>query len=61
MALVVALQAEVDRLERMLETVAQVVRQPLTPIVHAAAQLGPAAQVDGQVRRAHAVITRSRS
>jgi signal transduction histidine kinase/ActR/RegA family two-component response regulator len=56
MALVEALQEQLRRQDRLLGAVAHAVRQPLTPIVHAAALLAPAAQGDAQVHRARTVI-----
>jgi signal transduction histidine kinase/ActR/RegA family two-component response regulator len=56
MRLVEAMQAQLQAQDRLLGAVAHAVRQPLTPIVHAAARLAPAAQGDAQVHRARTVI-----
>jgi signal transduction histidine kinase/ActR/RegA family two-component response regulator len=56
MGLVDALKTQLDRQDRLLAAVVHAVRQPLTPIVHAAVLLAPAAQADAQVRRARTVI-----
>jgi signal transduction histidine kinase/ActR/RegA family two-component response regulator len=56
MGLVDALREQLRRQDRLLGAVAHAVREPLTPIVHAAALLAPAAQADPQVRRARTVI-----
>ncbi len=56
MGLVDALREQLRRQDRLLGAVAHAVRQPLTPVLHAAALLAPAAQTDPQVRRARTVI-----